>query len=148
MSILDNELVKTYFLKGKCTCFGIWMECDHLACASERVFAAMEQPIKKDERYMAVFRDSVIKEAIWTNSSDIGGWHPYYLRLPDRFQTKECAHGELKCMGCNLEMPENTKPDPVESKIQEIMNNQPMPLKKSVDALRDLVRLARAPSSR
>jgi hypothetical protein len=101
-NILDNELVRKYFafdLEGK--------EYDQSSIAA-CVLHAMQEPIRKGERYLG-----------WPSYTTVNQWteqvcgeheitpidfHPFQLRLPDRFQKRECKAGFLKCQDCGEEI--------------------------------------------
>lgn len=126
MSILDNELVRKYFScdpldTTQCSrCFhGHGAECYGYDTA-RRVIAAMERPIKKGDRALFVPNCGPVVEEEYGASFAPPHRHPQWLLLPDRFQL-----------------------DPVEAKIQEILNKTSLRLNDTVDALHDLVRLAR-----
>lgn len=101
-SLLDNELVRKYF---GCDIRGVQTLCDHFnqqnchKSMSYRVLQAMQQPIRKGERYLVgTHKDSDIwriVEKTW-EGTEIKGWHTAYLRLPDVFQKQECEHSGLK----------------------------------------------------
>lgn len=91
--LLDNELVRKYFGCGPLTaCCGNLdggMPVEHM---SYRILRAMQQPIKKGERYLVGTHQDTdmwgVVEKTW-EGTDIRGWHTAYLRLPDRFQKQE-----------------------------------------------------------
>lgn len=151
MSILDNEWVRKYFgLRRQefACCPNAMAGC---GCMALRVLAAMEQPIKKGERYLHLSSDGEVIERV-NEYPDIVEYaiHVSSLRLPDRFQEKKCEHDKFKhrCCGCD-EVINIVKPDPVEAKIAEMSwaetNNavQYKSGKALANDLRDLVQLAR-----
>jgi hypothetical protein len=78
MNLLDNELVKKYFCYEPA---GGW---------AYRVLEAMHQPIAKGERYLWISSEGKEAEKVFT--ADVAvfeKYHPFFLRLPDRFQTEE-----------------------------------------------------------
>jgi hypothetical protein len=82
MNLLDNELVKKYFHDD-----------DVDDQYGYKILEAMHQPIAKGERYLWI--NSEGKEAGKVFTADVAvfeKYHPFFLRLPDRFQTKECQH--------------------------------------------------------
>lgn len=99
-SILDNELVKKYF---GCKAWGGCPddEDEHIAL---RVILAMQEPIKKGDKYLdiqprGVIEQGVFSELIWKDMDCKNAWHPHKLRLPSWFKT--CDHdGYLKCVNC------------------------------------------------
>jgi hypothetical protein len=103
MNILDHELVKKYF--GCSPELNYPHDC--LEFRSKRVLDAMQQPIKKGERYLEVNRmgcEFRIREK--ECDGNIFGVHFYELRLPDAWQGKECEHTWVKnsgesCYKCN-----------------------------------------------
>lgn len=93
-SLLDNELVYYYFHRNH-------GPADHNEiCRWElayRIVDAMQQPIRKGERYLYINHfDSIVVESYVGHPefvSDIPKtFHPHYLRLPDTFQKKACFH--------------------------------------------------------
>lgn len=114
MSLLENELVKKYFGDQPGDITG-----DYCIMAY-RVLAAMQEPIKKGERYLAFLSNDLIRE--YTADCNVaGGVLLGHLRLPSRFQTPEkCEHKEQKCMTCGVEFPVERNPDLVEAKISKI----------------------------
>lgn len=126
MSILDNELVKRYFCcKQPCPDGALAQHPGTCrAVASERVLDAMQQPINEWDKVLELETDGRIREKVaddrWKNCYQ--NFHGFWLRLPDRFG----------------------KPDPVETKIEQIANRTSGPWGDAVrDELRALVRLAR-----
>ena len=97
MKILDNELVRRYFgdedTDNPCTPCGIALY----------VLTAMEEEIKVGEKCLALtygIPGSVQwQEATMTQELLIGWYHPFYLRLPEKFQKKECEWG-MTCPAC------------------------------------------------
>lgn len=87
MNILDNELVRKYFGEG--TAFN--SEDHHKKIMAFRVISAMQQPIRKGERYISL--DGIVEMVA---EIDMTGSHFYCLRLPDAFQKQECEHAGLK----------------------------------------------------
>lgn len=88
MSILDNELVKKYFeCERGCVCK--WRGIGDHMC--RKIVIAMQQPIKKGERYLGLDMDGAVCERnIYPSSENL---HPFSLRLPDQFQPKVTAEG-------------------------------------------------------
>lgn len=87
--ILDNELVKRYFGEGQCqrdlTMFCLAVKSsDHAGCIAPRVLRAMQEPIQKGERYLAIQDNAFWVVECCDPCSVI--FHPFMLRLPDRFQ--------------------------------------------------------------
>lgn len=123
MSILKNELVRKYF------CFheGCPLECrlEHREVVSARVIAAMEAEIKKGELYLVMDP----KGSLWTETAVDNfqlGFHPAFIRLPDRFQAKECKCGsyQTECPACGKQhvfvpdfdqKPIVSRPNPIEA---------------------------------
>lgn len=168
MNLLEDKLVKKYF--GNCQN----TDCQITYCnLPGRVIAAMQEPIKKGERCLVLPADMDVYEEIEESGLYDNNAHTNRLKIPPRFQTpekKECQAGFLKCMDCGEEIihkssvkfhpPEYmghscptwreksgchcSDPDPVEEKIKEIIDDQPMTLNKSVATLRELVALARS----
>lgn len=155
-SILDNEKVREYF--GECVC---GQDCD-TPCryAADAVLRAMQQPIKRGERYLVIrmkggYEIDVIEEVEASFTRDpLTGWHSSYLRLPDRWQKKECCTWVGRCDTCGRDKYAEDQPAPepekessaVEEKIKELVIGH----KPSCDAtedfedqLRALVALAR-----
>lgn len=95
MSILDNERVRKYFQcdRGHCP---KWhkdqIEPDYLECMALRVLQAMEEPIKKGEKYLdlsnADYREKnhLGQLPAMIADGDLEETHFGFLRLPDRFQ--------------------------------------------------------------
>lgn len=155
MSILDNEWVRKYFgLRRQefACCPNAMAGC---GCMALRVLTAMEQPIKKGDRYLYSHNGPEHKGRIFEDVAprEMSPWWQITgicLRLPDRFQEKKCEHDKFKhrCCGCD-EVINIVKPDPVEAKIAEMSwaetNNavQYKSGKALANDLRDLVQLAR-----
>jgi len=169
MNILDNETVRKYF--GCHPQHNHWGEFG-AKCRNEQAMAileAMHQPLRKGERYLnqANRTDWILIEDC---PKDINDWHPFALRLPDKFQEQgkeehvhwfQCACGAFKWHGVTQE-PEPPKcgcPDfdypgaqpnvinPVEAKIKEIAGYAFPGMTNAKEAfmprLRELVELAR-----
>jgi hypothetical protein len=91
MNILDNELVLKYF---KCKCY---MPFDNIRkkhgpnmvdeCKALKILTAMQQPIRKGEKYLYIGAIGGIVEA--EAVADDNGPHTNMLRLPDEFQKQE-----------------------------------------------------------
>lgn len=144
-SILDNELVKKYF------CDGI----NHMAV---NVLAAMQEPIHRGDKLIELggALDDYVARITFADDRDFNGWHAYFLRVPDRFQKRECEcachleecrgkhHQKVICQCGHYGLSPTS--DAVEGKIKEIRDIQDqgertwMAIEKH---LRDLVRLAR-----
>ncbi len=125
MNLLDNDLVRRYFgcqhAEGSiCDCVAGDMPC--------KILTAMQEPIRKGERYLKW--DS---EFEWVNRCnnfveelEKPGFHPYALRLPDRFQKREekvfCSTrlvvGHDKCGACGEEIERQTRHIQLEPKPQ------------------------------
>lgn len=100
MSIMDNELVQTYFGTVHTGCPN-GCSYDHFEASAKRILEAMHQPINEGERYLFILPNGyVIEETSFGEHTHTV--HPDTLRLPDRFQTKK---------------------DLVEEKIQEIFHH-------------------------
>ena len=152
MDILQNELVKKYFNNA------------------EEVISSMQEPIRKGERYLWWSIDYSGQWVEQTQTADIDGFHPFKLRLPDKFQKKECPNVSLECScgkivshsapdvrhpwrdecGCGIKLCAkcNGKCDEVEEKIEELANHycavtHPHSDCNKREQLRELVRLAR-----
>lgn len=102
MNILNNEKVREYF--GDCG-----QSCDK-PCSkmADSILTAMQQPIKKGERCLEIFLAQLPLEIREINDRVLDGFHPNYLRLPDRFQPsasvvqkKECPNLTVQC-SCGL----------------------------------------------
>lgn len=85
-SILENELVRKYF--GCNPELNYPHDCQALMAL--RVLTAMQEPIKKGERYLDVLRDLTIDERVAETDWGIG-LHMGYLRLPSQFQPRRDA---------------------------------------------------------
>lgn len=86
MKLLENPLVLKYFGCGteSGSCNGPHVCIDMRA---RRVIEAMEQQIKKGEKFLWSFDDGKTwEEHIVTGAEDDKIFHPFNLRLPDRFQ--------------------------------------------------------------
>lgn len=106
MNILENELVKKYF--------GIY-HCEHLArlmrepgtlcefCMSRNILQAMQEPINEGDLLLELGSrvEGYKNKTITATDSGYGVMHPYFLRLPDRFQAekKECSHENMPPCG-------------------------------------------------
>lgn len=136
MNLLENELVKKYFGNRHESCppgcnYG------HEEKMAYRILAAMQEPIKKGERYLFIqnyevpgSNSSGYQEILEIESGyDYNIFHPLFLRLPSGFQTpekEECDHpfknlvfqtsGILCCLCSKTVKPscaEKPTPDPV-----------------------------------
>lgn len=97
-SMLDNELVQKYFA---CKDHGQFRH----ECIANRVLIAMQQPIRKGERYLNLMPNGNIEEGlfsgmIWKDASCEQSYHPHFLRLPSAFQ-KQTDY--LKTWGIRLQ---------------------------------------------
>lgn len=100
MTLLDNELVLKYFGPKE---GGIVECCEHeINTVGQRIkrdmsyaiLRAMQEPIKKGERYLG--RGMLKSTENWLEQTNTDGldycelnFHPYALRLPSRFQKQE-----------------------------------------------------------
>lgn len=101
MRLLENELVRKYFECQDVTEHHVAGVCERMAL---RVLEAMEQPIKKGEKYLAS-KDTYDVTTygnfteVRVNEDDISGYfHPYLIRLPSRFQAQPPAKKECECL--------------------------------------------------
>lgn len=172
MDILNNTLVRKYFRCREHT----WLfstECFNCSdsAMSYRVISAMQEPIKKGEKYLfwisschglgAKIPESYFEE--WTCGEEqkrIGvgyiednfdSYHPQALRLPDRFQKRECPERITCECGMAVLHPDpgtaryQTQHDEVTEKIDKLcrffcVDKSPASFK---EELCELVRLAR-----
>lgn len=93
MTILDNELVRKYFgCRAVCTeahFINVGYD-EHERCMSFRILAAMQQPIRKGERYLWWFSDKVEEKISDVDSLGCDETaHPHCLRLPDAHQKQD-----------------------------------------------------------
>jgi len=99
--ILSNELVRKYFgLENTCWVKG---SPQYRAYMAENVLQAMQQPIKKGDRYLRCLNDGKVEECTLTAGLTWDLAHFGDLRLPDHFQgeRKECEHDlEIHCKKC------------------------------------------------
>ena len=89
-NILDNELVLKYFGDNSRDPF-----CNQRMAYN--ILRAMEEPIKKGDKYLELMVNGIVREKLAEGVSYVvygDPLHPYYLRLPDRFQKQEC---DCKC---------------------------------------------------
>lgn len=123
MDVLDNELVQKYF---KCdNSIGCLCAQWPVQSMSWHILEAMQEPTNAGDRMLYLNSDTLggmwIEETIAT--ANVLYFHPFTLRLPDRFQKKV---------------------DPVEEKIKEISSRWSVPPYQAVEReLRALVELAR-----
>ncbi len=119
MNLLDNELVRKYFTcqirqSGSC---GRLPEGEsfHIpgdkTCLSAAVIRAMQEPIRKGERYLYIC-GLRIEESVQEHDWD-ACWHPIRLRLPDLFQKTFCSTrlviGTDKCGACGEMLERQTR---------------------------------------
>lgn len=90
MGILENELVWKYFGTKHTGC-PEGCNYDHFDASSKRVLDAMQQPIRKGERYLNCHAPND-RWAELVSYEDITNYHPYHLRLPDAHQKQECKY--------------------------------------------------------
>lgn len=91
-SILDNELVNKYF-----PCPDSSPKHQHnyssagwcRALQADLVLRAMQEPIKYGEDYLSD-RINEIWNRCHNTTNGLVGFHPHELRLPDKFQKREC----------------------------------------------------------
>lgn len=148
MTLLENELVRKYFgacehgdsLTSPCLCrFGY----------ASRVLEAMQEPMKKGDKYLAWDIHGAWMEKVSPNgTADFVTFHPYDLPLPSRFQPPENrVHVCGQCPNCGplvCQKPPEPKVDEVEAKarrIAETFGNSDGNADLLYDALRDLVAL-------
>lgn len=119
MSLLENPLIRKYFWPQD------WelTPCDdpRQFCVNDyvagRILKAMEEPIKKGELTLSLATtddDKVVANTTWDCND---GFHPYLLRLPDRFQAVEkkgCQHEVIECVNCAKPFPQSP-PAPAET---------------------------------
>lgn len=93
MNILENELVRKYFMRQD-----LRTPTHHMAVA---ILNAMQQPIRRGDLYLSalVQFQQGCQVQTWTYDSEWDGFHPMALRLPDAFQKPEST--SRKC-GCGL----------------------------------------------
>jgi len=159
MNILENELIRKYFgwSMGPTS-----VELDDMRIAYF-VLAAMQEPIKKGDRYLSIDQYGNVTESSQSSETGWADYHPSALRLPQRFQTpekKECDHpfknlvfqtsGILCCL-CSKRVKsscaEKPADDRVENQIREILENTKYyqaNFNEYSDALRELVALVRS----
>jgi hypothetical protein len=96
MNVVDNELVRKYFGAG----MGLSITKEFkLPDVAYNVLMAMQQPIAKGERYLLIDSEVISEKVADSNSLDHTK-HLGALRLPDRFQTKDCP-----CLLCGYHHP-------------------------------------------
>jgi hypothetical protein len=98
MNLLDCELIRKYFgcdKEHKCeiaTCG---------SCMAFNIFYAMRTPIAVGDRVLYIINNAEGFEVREKVACSLGQpLYPFFLRLPDRFQTKACEHEGLLCPGC------------------------------------------------
>jgi len=101
MSILDNELVRKYFGCEPGTDYstpkhehGTFIPC--IDWMGRKVLAAMQEPIRKGESYLnfANMQDWI---KIVDSPKDVEGYHPWGLRLSDKYQPSAIQMGKKEC---------------------------------------------------
>lgn len=100
-SLLDHELVRKYFGDDSDNYRSLGPVEDRI---SARILTAMQEPIRKGERYLKNISHPTDWYVYDNQSTDIFGFHPYALRLPDRFQKRG---EESHCDGCRCTEPTN-----------------------------------------
>lgn len=82
-SLLDNELMQKYFgAAGK-------DDYERACCTAFNILQAMQEPIRKGDRYLFWHKDKVT-EMVWEDfMATIEESHAEHLRLPDAFQNQE-----------------------------------------------------------
>lgn len=96
MNILENSLVVKYF---GCGCKAEKTNCPERM--AYRVLQAMQEPIRKGEKFLSLYADGTLNEAM-ADKDDDKIWHSDLLRLPDQFQTER----EPYCSECNQPIPD------------------------------------------
>lgn len=137
-NILDNELVKKYFgVNEPEPYYGHgWGR------TAQAVLHAMQEPIRLHEKHLQILESNGEIIEIQT-SIEYFGFHPYHLRLPDKFQKREC---ESHCCEYHKIHDCTCQPqrDEVEEKIEWLVSNMPDITKQLwKEHLRELVRLAK-----
>lgn len=122
MTLLDNDKVRGYF--GLETCEHVKKNdacCS--GCFAKLVITAMQQPIKKGERYLDIHPfnpEPQVRSWESPNGDQTLPFHGYDLRLPDRFQPvhqssnggkKECQH-YITCESCQSHVDIKPVPEP------------------------------------
>lgn len=103
MNLLDNELVRKYF---GCECEGPHSYKKMGSCSlimSGHIIQAMQQPIRKGEKYLDLNYSKVVvaQSGFLSESMVLSNWHPSVLRLPDTFQKQECkCQCHMTACGC------------------------------------------------
>ncbi len=102
MNIFENDLIRKYF--------GMDFrpeEMDTLSAQQQMAYGivqAAQDPIKEGELYLYCSIDYpgewVVQKQVTTTTE----FHPFKLRLPERFQKQECVH-YVTCDGCHLPIP-------------------------------------------
>lgn len=122
--LLDNELVRKYFGCPANDCR------EHVPCYTVeqhmafRVLHAMQQSIKKGERYLNWSdNDGGFYETMAQGDHDAENPHWGVLRLPDRFQKKECCDQYFggSCPTCHSVHSCRPKPEPPKCVCNEIL---------------------------
>lgn len=119
MNILDNELVRRYFWCNP----GCESWESHYSHMAHRVLLAMQEPIRKGERYLYWSLDYPESWVEQTQTNDDDSFHPLKLRLPDRFQKRECeciCHNTKENHNCCENM---NKPQPEAQKCDCVGNS-------------------------
>lgn len=113
MNILENELVRSKFSCEANQCKSLEaVEHDWLSCMALRVLTAMQERIKKGERYLRIDCTRTYKPAdIDENVASTDGpssFHGHELRLPSQFQPTREIPEEVGwlwlCVWCNESM--------------------------------------------
>lgn len=111
-SILDNELVRKYF---DCAGFTDCTQHDCKEVVAYKILQSMQQPIKKGEGYLLQLESGEFI-ARFCGEETRAYFHPYALRLPDRFQKPRKCHCGTSEIIHRIEGPcyhiNNDKPSP------------------------------------
>lgn len=88
MTLLDNELVQRYFgCTGK-------DDYERASATAFLILQAMQEPIKKGDKYLRIDEINGVYEMVLDRDFNFPSFHPFNLRLPDRFQKQGC---DCKC---------------------------------------------------
>lgn len=137
MTLLDNELVRKYFYDEKYS--------NPTAIEAVKVITAMQQPIRKGERYLVTYQsENVWEEMTIMGCEELTHFHPMMLRLPDEFQKKECLNVILTC-SCGKIVPHDSEretkptPSPEKCECQYLGKNHVIDCGKYTDAVEEKI---------
>lgn len=103
-NLLDNDKVRKYFGDDS------YINEEYFGDMSYSIIKSMQQPIKAGERVLILDVEWGVQDTVMAFDND--GFHFDVLRLPDRFQKKQCSGKEkYTCIYCGNELVHKPAPE-------------------------------------